>query len=40
MKSTLLRFLLALVLLPCLWTAAGAQADDYPELGSAIPGHG
>lgn len=40
MKPTLLRFLLALVLLPCLWTAAGAQADDYPELGSAIPGHG
>jgi hypothetical protein len=40
MKPTLLRFLLALVLLPFLWTAAGAQAVGYPELGSAIPGHG
>jgi hypothetical protein len=40
MKPSLLRFLLALVLLPFLWTAAGAQAVSYPELGSAIPGHG
>lgn len=38
MKPTLLRLLLALVLLPCLWAAACAQAVDYPELGSAIPG--
>lgn len=30
---------LALVLLPWLWTAAGAQAVSFPEFGSAIPGH-
>lgn len=39
MKPTLLRFVLALVLLPFLWTAAGAQAVSFPELGSAVPGH-
>jgi hypothetical protein len=40
MKPTLLRFILTLVLLACQWTAAGAQAVGYPELGSAIAGHG
>lgn len=39
MKPTLLRFVLAVVLLPFLWTAAGAQAVSFPELGSALPGH-
>ncbi|SDA94846.1 hypothetical protein [Mesorhizobium qingshengii] len=39
MKPTLLRFVLALVLLPFLWTAAGAQAVSFPELGSALPRH-
>ena len=39
MRPTLLRFVLALVLLPFLWTAAGAQAVSFPELGSALPGH-
>ncbi|MER9306878.1 hypothetical protein [Mesorhizobium sp. M0496] len=38
MKPTLLRFVLALMLLPFLWTAAGAQAVGFPELGSALPG--
>ena len=38
MKPTLLRFILALLLLPWLWTAAGAQAVSFPDLGSAIPG--
>jgi hypothetical protein len=27
------------MLLPCLWTAAGAQAVSFPDLGSAVPGH-
>ncbi|MER9300533.1 hypothetical protein NKI38_29265 [Mesorhizobium sp. M0621] len=39
MKPTLLRFVLALMLLPFLWTAAGAQAVSFPELGSTLPGH-
>jgi hypothetical protein len=39
MKTTLLRFFLACLLLPCLWTAAGAQAVSFPDLGSALPGH-
>ncbi|MBM2710829.1 hypothetical protein JQK88_06140 [Mesorhizobium caraganae] len=39
MPTNLLRFILALVLLPWLWTAAGAQAVSFPEFGSAIPGH-
>ncbi|RWC31933.1 hypothetical protein [Mesorhizobium sp.] len=38
MKPTLLRFILALMLLPFLWTTAGAQAVSFPELGSALPG--
>ncbi|WP_245490297.1 hypothetical protein [Mesorhizobium sp. M7A.F.Ca.US.011.01.1.1] len=38
MKPTLLRFVLALMLLPFLWTAAGAQAVGFPELGSTLPG--
>ncbi|WP_095082708.1 hypothetical protein [Mesorhizobium sophorae] len=39
MTTNLLRFILALTLLPFLWTAAGAQAVSFPELGSALPGH-
>jgi hypothetical protein len=39
MKIPLLRFILALMLLPFLGTAAGAQAVGFPELGSALPGH-
>jgi hypothetical protein len=38
MKPALLRFILALMLLPFLWTAASAQAVSFPELGSALPG--
>ncbi|RWF69438.1 MAG: hypothetical protein EOS26_25325 [Mesorhizobium sp.] len=39
MNSILLRFILACLLLPCLWTAAGAQGVSFPDLGSAVPGH-
>lgn len=39
MPTNLLRFILTLVLLPWLWTAAGAQAVSFPEFDSAIPGH-
>ncbi|WP_192355881.1 hypothetical protein [Mesorhizobium mediterraneum] len=39
MNSILLRFILAFLLLPCLWTAAGAQGVSFPDLGSAVPGH-
>ena len=39
MPTNLLRFILALVLLPWLWTAAGAQAVSFPEFRSAVPGH-
>ncbi|MFD2056690.1 hypothetical protein ACFSQT_27525 [Mesorhizobium calcicola] len=39
MSTNLLRFILALTLLPFLWTAAGAQAVSFPDLGSALPGH-
>ncbi len=39
MKTTLLRFILACLLLPWLWAAAGAQGVSFPELGSALPGH-
>lgn len=38
MNSILLRFILACLLLPCLWTAAGAQGVSFPDLGSAVPG--
>lgn len=38
MNPSLLRFILALMLAPFLWTAAGAQAISFPELGSALPG--
>ncbi|RUW62677.1 hypothetical protein [Mesorhizobium sp. M7A.F.Ca.US.008.03.1.1] len=38
MKSSLLRLIRALMLLPFLCTAAGAQAVGFPELGSALPG--
>ena len=31
--------MLACLLLPCLWTAALAQAVSFPELNSAVPGH-
>ncbi|AZO10001.1 MULTISPECIES: hypothetical protein [unclassified Mesorhizobium] len=39
MNSILSRLVLACVLLPCLWTVAGAQAVSFPEPGAAIPGH-
>ncbi|MBZ9768589.1 hypothetical protein LB526_17680 [Mesorhizobium sp. CA6] len=39
MISTLCRFMFACLLLPCLWTAALAQAVSFPELNSAVPGH-
>ncbi|MEO5759737.1 MAG: hypothetical protein ABIQ51_23110 [Mesorhizobium sp.] len=32
------RFVLTCLLLPFLWTAAGAQAVSFPELDSALPG--
>ncbi|TGQ44455.1 MULTISPECIES: hypothetical protein [unclassified Mesorhizobium] len=38
MNCILLRFILACLLLPCLWTAAGAQGVSFPDLGSTIPG--
>ncbi|MER8694346.1 hypothetical protein NKI77_15190 [Mesorhizobium opportunistum] len=38
MPTNLFRFILALVLLPFLWTAAGAQAVSFPDFGSALPG--
>ncbi|CAN7158331.1 hypothetical protein [Mesorhizobium sp. LjRoot246] len=37
MKPSLLRFILALTLLPFFWTPAGAQAVSFPELGSTLP---
>ncbi|MER8828399.1 hypothetical protein NKH73_18380 [Mesorhizobium sp. M0938] len=39
MSSILLRFIFACLLLPYLWTAAGAQGVSFPDLGSAVPGH-
>ncbi|RUU09360.1 hypothetical protein EOD08_35210 [Mesorhizobium sp. M6A.T.Ca.TU.002.02.2.1] len=39
MSSILLRFVVACLLLPCLWMTAGAQAVSFPDLGSAVPGH-
>lgn len=39
MNSILLRFIRAFLLLPCLWTAAGAQGVSFPDLGSTVPGH-
>ncbi|MBZ9987542.1 hypothetical protein LB572_10575 [Mesorhizobium sp. BH1-1-5] len=39
MVSTLSRFMLACLLLPCLWAAALAQAVGFPELSSAVPRH-
>jgi hypothetical protein len=39
MPTKLLRFILAVVLLPLSWSAASAQAVSFPELGSALPGH-
>jgi hypothetical protein len=38
MSTKLLRFILALMLLPLCWTTAGAQAVSFPELGSTLPG--
>ncbi|RWB24043.1 hypothetical protein [Mesorhizobium sp.] len=39
MNSILIRFILACLLLPCLWTAAGAQGVSFPDLGRAVPSH-
>lgn len=39
MPNTLLRFTLALILLPFLWIPAGAQAVGFPDFGAALPGH-
>src|SRR5438270_159566 len=38
MPTNLFRVILALMLLPFLWTAAGAQAVSFPEFNSALPG--
>jgi hypothetical protein len=38
MNSILLRFILACLLLPCLWTAACAQGVSFPDLSSTVPG--
>ncbi|MGO4639317.1 hypothetical protein AB4Z43_12830 [Mesorhizobium sp. 2RAF45] len=38
MQTNLFRFILAVMLLPLLWTAAGAQTVSFPDLGSALPG--
>ncbi|MBZ9678195.1 hypothetical protein [Mesorhizobium sp. ES1-1] len=38
MPTSLLRFILALCLLPLLWTAADARAVSSPDLGTALPG--
>jgi len=38
MPTNLFRFILAVMLLPLLWTAAGAQTVSFPDLGSALPG--
>lgn len=38
MPTNFLRIMLALTLLPFLWTAAGAQDVSFPDLGSALPG--
>ncbi|AZO26272.1 hypothetical protein [Mesorhizobium sp. M1B.F.Ca.ET.045.04.1.1] len=39
MTFILLRFLLACLLLPCLWAPAGAESVGFPEPSSAVPGH-
>jgi hypothetical protein len=39
MISTLLRFILACLFLPCMLAAAEAQGVSFPELGDAVPGH-
>ncbi|TIX73924.1 MAG: hypothetical protein E5V25_04230 [Mesorhizobium sp.] len=39
MNSILIRFILACLLLPCLWTAAGAQGVSFPDLGRAVASH-
>ena len=39
MPTNLLRFIVALMLLPFLWTAADAQAVSFPDPASALPGH-
>jgi hypothetical protein len=39
MVQVLSRIMLAWLLLPCLWAAAGAQAVSFPELSSTVPGH-
>jgi len=38
MPTKLFRVILALVSLPLLWSAAGAQAISFPDLGSPLPG--
>lgn len=40
MPTNSFRFILAVMLLPFLWTAAGAQAVSFPDLGSPLPGRG
>ena len=38
MPTNFFRFILAVMLLPFLWTAAGAQAVSFPDLASPLPG--
>ncbi|MGX5832518.1 hypothetical protein [Mesorhizobium sp. 43Arga] len=38
MPTNIFRFILAVMLLPFLWTAAGAQTVGFPDLGSPLPG--
>lgn len=38
MPTSLFRVILAVTMLPFLWTAAGAQTVSFPELNSALPG--
>lgn len=39
MISTLLRFILACLFLPCMLAAAEAQGVSFPKLGDTVPGH-
>ncbi|TRC75089.1 hypothetical protein FJV83_13815 [Mesorhizobium sp. WSM4307] len=38
MPTNFFRLILAVMLLPFLWSAAGAQAVSFPDLGSSLPG--
>ncbi|TRC89544.1 hypothetical protein FJV80_09910 [Mesorhizobium sp. WSM4310] len=38
MPTNFFRLILAVMMLPFLWTVAGAQAVSFPDLGSSLPG--